>query len=634
MRTFNAALLLLVLLFFQQYLMAQSPVIAWEKNPGNEVAWMQIAPTGELIACTDKGLVALDAGSGTELWNIPTLVGTTETDFSFIPNTPFGSVVKQEGKLQSHVIFNVADGKVLCDTKAENILVGRRYILSSTGDILIQGLSGTSSVIALFDIATGKVRWTQIDLFGKGWVAEVMDGKPLETGTGSFIVGTVGGMSGGGIYCLSAKDGSIQWKAELPKISGAQTATVTETKLLSANQESADFYYLKGSNIMAYSKADGSPVWAQPVKQKGLPELIVYDPDGLIVGSIIDPKNNIGKPVISMYDYKTGAEKWEKPAKLDGGIKQYKYVEQGLAVAMETGQGAYLINIVDLKTGNFLYEKSAKLKGELKEMKPSSKGLFFRTSTEINILNLSTGTNVFEKSIRCGSEETLLHSWKNQTCYVFNPGDDLLYSLDLSSSELKNLSGIEIKFEQKESPTSLEVRENGILLYSSQNMILYDFIGKEVFRKHIPAPGESGWKKAILATSAMLNAMDAMRYYELSAAAASAKQDMSTPQGREFCDQIGQFGNAVGNMRMESAAKDMERMKARFKASAGGDNTYFMLCKLEDGSFGLSAVSKLDGTKTGEISFSKNKQPRYEVDDISKKLFYIAERGKIVCYSY
>ncbi|MFM7813369.1 MAG: PQQ-binding-like beta-propeller repeat protein, partial [Flavobacteriales bacterium] len=488
--------------------------------------------------------------------------------------------------------------------------------------------------IALFDVATGKIRWSQIDLFGKGWVAEVMDGKPLETGNASFIVATVGGMSGGGIYCLSEKDGAILWKGELPKVSGAQSSTVTETKLLTSTQESADFYYLKGSNIMAYSKSDGKPVWEKPVKQKGLPDMIAYDPEGLIVGSIIDPKNNIAKPVISMYDYKSGTEKWEKAAKLDGGIKQYKYVDQGLAVAMETGQGNYLINIVDLKTGSFLYEKSAKLKGELREIRSSSKGLFFRTTTEVNILNLASGNNFLEKSIRCGAEQNLLHAWKDQICYIFNPGDNLLYSIDISTGELKNLSGIEIKFEQKEKPSSIEIRENGVLLYSSQNMILYDFIGKELYRKHIPAPGESGWKKAILATSAMINAMDAMQYYELAAAAQSAKQDASTPQGREFCDQIGQFGNSVGNMRMASAAKDMERMKARFKASAGGDNTYFMMTKMTDGTFGLTAISKVNGTSTGEISFGKNKQPRYEVDDISKKLYYLAERGKIMCYSY
>lgn len=619
---------------FHHHLYSQSPKISWEKAPANDVAWMQIAPTGELITCTDKGFIAIDPNTGAEIWAIPSLVGTAESDFSFVPNTPYGAVVKQEGQLQSHVIFNVADGKVLCDTKAENMLVGRRYILSSTGDILIQGLSGTSSIIALFDVATGKIRWSQIDLFGKGWVAEVMDGKPLETGSGSFIVGTVGGMSGGGIYCLSEKDGSILWKSELPKIGGSQTTTVTETKLLTATQESTDFYYLKGSNIMAYSKLDGKTVWDKPAKQKGLPDMIAYDPDGLIVGSIIDPKNNIGKPVISMYDYKTGAEKWEKPAKLDGGIKQYKYVDQGLAVAMETGQGNYLINIVDLKTGNFLYEKSAKLKGELREIKSSAKGLFYRTTTEVNILNLANGTAVFDKSIRCGTEQNLLYAWKGQVCYIFNPGDDILYAVDASTGEVKNLSGIEIKFEQKEVPTQIEIRENGVLLYSSQNMILFDFIGKEVYRKHIAAPGESGWKKAILATSAMLNAMDAMQYYQLEAAAQSAKKDASSPEAREFCDQIGQFGNTVGTMRMTAAAKDMERMKARFKASAGGDNTYFMMSKLADGTFGLTAISKQDASTTGEISFGKNKQPRYEVDDISKKLFYIAERGKIICYSY
>jgi hypothetical protein len=46
--------------------------------------------------------------------------------------------------------------------------------------------------------------------------AEVIDGAPIENEDGNFIIPTVGGISGGSIYCFSPKDGKQQWKAELP----------------------------------------------------------------------------------------------------------------------------------------------------------------------------------------------------------------------------------------------------------------------------------------------------------------------------------------------------------------------------------------------------------------------------------
>ncbi|MFM7104523.1 MAG: PQQ-binding-like beta-propeller repeat protein, partial [Flavobacteriales bacterium] len=590
---------------------AQKPTQQWGNTFGSSILWMQIAPTGELLLATSAGLKGVDAQTGNELWNIASLTNLVESEFSFVPNTPFGAVIRQEGMLQSHLLFNLSDGKVLCDTKGDKIAVARRHILTSTGDILIQGLQDKSAILALYDIKTGKPRWIQKDLFGKSIFSEQIDGKPLEVTNGNFIMATYGGTKGGGIYCLSIKDGSKVWEAALPKVSGAQTSTPNEAKLLSANPDSDAFYFMKGTNIMAYSKTDGKQLWSQPAKQRGLPDAIVYDPEGLIVGSIIDPGNNIVKPVINMYDYATGTEKWPKPAKLAGSIRQYKYVDQGLAIAMETGQGNYLINIVDLNSGDFLYEKGAKLKGELKELRAASNGLFFRASSEINILDLQSGANVHAKSIKCKEEQQLLYAWKDSHCYVFNPADALLYDINLSDGSLQSI-GTQVSFEQKESPTAIEVRTNGILLTSSQNLLLLDFNGKEIYRKHIPAPGESGWRKALYATSAVLNAMDGMKYYELAASAEAAKKDVSTPQGREFCDKVGQFGNTVGNMRMESAAKDMERMKARFKASAGGDNTYFMMSKLSDGTLGLTAINKVDGSSSGEISFAKDKQPKYE----------------------
>ncbi len=611
------------------------PAIAqWEVSLKKSISWYQISPTGNLILSTNDGLVGLNEKSGELLYTIPNVISELEDEFQVIPNTPFGMISRQEGRLESKLIFKLTDGKVLFDSKKEGISIGKQYLLGSTGDFIFQGIRGKESVFFLVDIVSGTLRWELKNPFDNGIFAEVIDGAPIENEAGNFIIPTAGGMSGGAIYCFSPADGKQVWKAELPKLKGAQTTTKTETKLATSYFEKDKFIYMRGQAVMAYDISSGKAIWAEPAKQRGLPDRVIYDPVGLIVASAVDPNNTIFKPTMAMYDYKTGQEIWNEQVKLKGTVTAYNYCNKGLLISMDGGNGKSLVNIVDLDKGGYVFENAYKINGFVEEMQLSGSSVYIRTTLEEDFVSLENGKSILAKNISSKPELPLVNIRNGDISYTFNPADDLLYKSDLNNQTQSALTTTKIEFEQKETPTKIGILKDRIVLSSSQTIAAFDFTGKEIYKTHVPAPGISGWKKALYATAAVLNTMDAMRYAELEVEAKKAAAATTSPQGRQFCDAIGQIANRGANVRLAAAASDMEKIRQRFKASTSGNDVQFVLGKLENKDYGLFGISKETGSKMSEINFGKDNEPKYLLDDISRVIYYLNTSGTLKAISY
>lgn len=606
----------------------------WEIDLKKSINWYQITPTGNLILATNEGILGINETNGELLYTIPNVVSVLEEEFQIIPNTPFGMISRLEGRLESKLIFKLTDGRVLFDSKKEGISIGKQYVLGSTGDLIFQGIRGKESVFFLVDITTGTIRWEQSNLFGKGIFAEVIDGAPIENEEGKFIIPTVGGMSGGAIYCFSPQDGKQQWKAELPKLKGAQTTTKTDSKLATSFLEKDKFIYMRGQAVMAYNISNGQPIWAEPAKQRGLPDRVIYDPVGLIVASAVDPNNTIFKPTMAMYDYKTGKEIWQEQVKLKGTVTNYSYCDKGLLVSMDAGNGKSLLNIIDIDKGEYLFENAYKVNGFVQEMQLLGSAVYMRTDIEEDFISLETGKSVLVKNISSKPDQPLINVRSGDFSFTFNPADDILYKSDLGKQTQIALSADKIVFEQKESPERIAILNDKVVLSSSQTVAAYNFDGKELFKTHISAPGISGWKKALYATSAVLLTMDAMRYAELEVEARKAAASTTSPQGRQFCDAIGQFANKGANVRLTAAASDMEKIRTRFKASVSGNSVQFVLGKLESKEFGLFGISKETGAKVSEINFGKDNDPKYLLDDVSHVVYYLNDTGVLKAITY
>ena len=125
-----------------------------------------------------------------------------------------------------------------------------------------------------------------------------------------------------------------------------------------------------------------------------------------------------------------------------------------------------------------------------------------------------------------------------------------------------------------------------------------------------------------------------MRYAELEVDARKASAASTTPEGRQFCDAIGQFANRGANVRLAAAANDMDKMRQRFKASTSGNDVQFVLAKLESNDYGLVGILKETGAKISEINFGKDNEPKYLLDDISRVIYYLNTNGALKAIPY
>ena len=107
--------------------------------------------------------------------------------------------------------------------------------------------------------------------------------------------------------------------------------------------------------------------------------------------------------------------------------------------------------------------------------------------------------------------------------YVFSNRDHQLYAVDREDGSYKALGG-EIKLQGGEDPVDMEIRPEGIVLISSQNLVLLGRDGQVKQQAYYPAPQLPGLLRA-------LHAVDAVRA-GLRGAAASAYGDQFAQASR------------------------------------------------------------------------------------------------------
>src|SRR5690554_5676598 len=126
--------------------------------------------------------------------------------------------------------------------------------------------------------------------------------------------------------------------------------------------------------------------------------------------------------------------------------------------------------------GQTLFKKPLKTGENILTMAHTPQGLIYITSEDANIVDLKTGEQVWNKPLKYRKSKAVSSILdKNNNRYLIS-ADDNLYAVDATSGEVSTLA--KSKFDGKESPSNVEIRDNGILLSSDQNMLLLDWNGE------------------------------------------------------------------------------------------------------------------------------------------------------------
>ncbi|MCA9782853.1 MAG: PQQ-binding-like beta-propeller repeat protein [Calditrichaeota bacterium] len=447
------------------------------------------------------------------------------------------------------------------------------------------GVLGFGTTTYLVDLITGTILW---------------DTSTIELGncSGQFYLPEAGGLlifgydkKGKPITKLvDLATGSAFWSADdwykpgkTPQLFSISTEKKSRLGVM-GNQRPLfleDGSFLELMSVMGLRRINaetGKIIWSCDLKIKGVPAPkagyapITLSTDGKTV--YVPHDNNV--VAVNVAD---GKVLWNKPEKLRGIAYQMAYTEKGLVVRGGPGgsdpKGKPFIMTLDTKSGEKSWKKP------FKDLESAS-------------------------SFVIDGDKIVIYA------------DSEIHQIDIASGDHKELAD-KIKLGDGEIPHTLELRDNGYLLISSQNLALYDTKGKQVYWTYNRAP-QAGMLAKIASTAVILAVNAASVANAYGQANARAAQSAS---GR---------GEASYTLITKNPV-----MSERFAQSESSQNFVYMLADVGPGGqkagAGVIQVDKVTGANMKSVVLG-TKDPVYEVDELGGRLFFKSGKSEITCFKF
>jgi outer membrane protein assembly factor BamB len=642
----------------------------WTKTFPSKVKWYKITDAGVLVVGTNDALYGVNPSDGKEMWKDDDIENIQEENYDPIEGTPYIVLAKKGLIKSSNKIVDVVTGKEVANTKTLGLMqVTKRIYLMKSNAVLFLGLgSNGKPVLMKINLADGSKVWEQQKLFEKN--SEQIVSEAGEVKDGFFIA------TNKNIYKLNAQTGeiiySVDMKSDLPvaappkkqkgmfgafKMGKAMDQAANELATITSadffQKDNMDAIYFWNQDILTeFNVADGKELW----KRVDLPSPvtnILFDTHGMLVATSEKTKEDEAKANKSgggllgkikrssagkknrasllCLDMATGAEKWDSDVDLQGDVMAYKLSGTKLILATARDQGTNFISIVNLDAGKSVTKKPLSIKGEIRDLEIVPQGLYYRTEDQINILDLESGDKTWKKGLSV--KNCVGDNENDKVGYVY--ADEVIHKVDFEKGDISDwVTGV--KFDGKEDPTSLQVRENGVLLTSDQNVRLYSFDGKQAWHNYQPAPGRTMAGKMLSGLGGLASAMVA------AGSAASAAQ-MSYAKGyygstSPSLDNDIKNANANAAAFAGAAASSFASISRRFKATKEANNYISILTNFGNSNnakdAGIMMVNKTTGKEIRRMMFGDKKDPDYKLDELGKVVYYKADGNEIQGFGF
>jgi len=653
----------------------------WTKNFPSKINWYKITDAGILVVATKDGLYGVNPTDGKEIWKNDDIENINEENYDPIEGTPYIVMAKRGMFKSSNKIVDVVTGKVIANTKDLGLMsLTKRIYLMKSNAVLFYGIGASGKpTLMKINLADGAKVWEQQKLFEK--MSEQIVSEAGEVADGLFIA------TNRNIYKLNPQTGeqlyNIDMKSDIPvaapkeekkggfmgaigkKVPGAgmfgmgkkldeganEAATLTSADFFQRDNLSV-IYFWNQDILTAFNVADGKEIW----KRVELPSPItniLFDTRGMLVATSEKTKEDeakankgggglIGKikrssagkknrASLLCLDMNTGAEKWDSDVDLQGDVMAYKLVGTKLILATARDQGTNFISIVNLDAGKSVTKKPLSIKGDIRDLEIVPQGLYYRTEDQINILDMESGEKTWAKGMavkNCSGDNQ-----NDKVGYVF--ANATIYKTDFEKGDISEwVTGV--KFDGKEDPSSLQVRENGVLLTSEQNVRLYSFDGKQVWHTYEPAPGRTMAGK-------MLSGLGGLASTMVAAGSAANAAQMSYAKGY-YGSTSPSLDNSIKNANANAAAfsgaasSSFASISKRFKATKEANNYIAILTNFGKSNnakdAGVMMIDKTTGKEIRKMVFGDKKDPDYKLDELGKVVYYRADGNEIQGFGF
>jgi len=645
---------------------ANTAAAAWSVKVNGGIRWQQITPAGALLVATDSSLAGVDIDHGQVTWEKPELAGIAAD--SVRPMEDSLLMIAERPDLLT--IFDPVTGAVVFDSRklALSKVVTRR-VLPQSGTLLVHGQRTEGpAVVALYDLSSGQQLWVNDSLFTQGdapkkrgfgalmqnltrMVGSGTELEVLQAGPDAIIVHTLMGLRS-----LDARSGAVRWSASLPTQRGAVARHV---RLYQSIDRADRIYVSFDDSLMAYKLADGQPLWAKPAKIDGWIRDIVQHPNGIVMLPQSPPANEATGNVrivngvvqtgINVARYEDGATIADKPVRMHGSVIDAIIAGNDVVLAVDAESKTF-VNVLDVPTATLRLKKDAKIKGQLAYAELTPAGLLYVSrpdatiNAEVNIIDLESGQQRFKDAIESGkplsgnaddynAARYYLHTAvEDQTLWVFANRDHRLYAVDRGNGSFRPVSN-EIKLQGGEDPTAMEIRQDGIVLTSPQNLVIVSRDGQIKKQVYYPAPQAPGLLRALYALNAVRAGLYGAAASAYGDAFAQASRQATDPTMRHVSRQLAQAYTQQGKQLEGYSRQSAALATKRFKASLDLPNFVFMLTKSPEGKGNiLLEIDKDTAQPRARVNLGKENEPAYAVDDIADMLFLESAPGTLVGY--
>lgn len=631
---------------------------AWSTSFKGSINWTRITPLGFLLVNSSAGLHGVDPESGEITWTHAELAGASEGSFAMLEGTPFATINGPQGGL---FMFEPIEGSIVFSSKEAGFkTVDNQFFLYKPGTILILGLKEDDKPgLSMIDMSTGKALWSKPSEFGMVTASYDLSEKHCLISTLFFI------------FKMDVKTGDEVWKKSMdPKFEkmaglmamldkGNAGGLIKKEdlvgKILVPEQNPSACYVAVqaknektvngettvsySSNYNAFDLETGEYIWPAVVQFPDMLGTTIAAERGFVTCPM-----SSGNSRINVLDYKTGESVLGKKGRgitVKGSVLGYSLIDQGILVNTRVLSGSSTKNyiyLLDTETLEPKFKKPADLKGDVSKVIDTGGKLVIITSEETNIYDPGTGELLLKDAVEGGANLT---AEQGDRIYAFNTDDDLLYSIDRSNGSVQALSSTELKFDGKEKPQYIELREKGVVVSAEQNIVMYDYDGNMVFQKYLPAPRLPGITRALMAAYAVRAAyVGAVSGYASAAfGAASAnieveKGDANAAVAKGMTQGMSQAYGELSKAGFAYADKAFKAMNTRFKATTESNTSMLMMVDKGDKVYGLQELNKDTGAEESFIDMGKDKEPVYEVDAVANRIFYRRSGTSLVCYSF
>ncbi|MDR1583631.1 MAG: PQQ-binding-like beta-propeller repeat protein [Prevotellaceae bacterium] len=441
---------------------------------------IQQSESGIIVVSSPNAICGIDPYTQNVLWkydfNVPNIKTVTGTNLIYLNVSDTRTI-----------LIDPVQGREIFDTGAEAVDFEGAFLLDKLNMFFIYANNGKlkRKYLYAFDLQSAELKWAKDIGEGRSNKAKrFFSAIGANTMVEKYSImltdyeNNVLFINDKKITRFNSENGEILWKQEM-KYPVSKATVIPDKKILFLN-------YISQRVLELINVDDGSKILPKPLKASGsFISITPYGSDALVITS----------GGLNIFDFATNSFKWKKfPS--TGYISYYRILNNGFLTINETQPDysyVYFVDTIGQKTWHRYVDKLA-------VYDVCKQGLFYGTNSNINIMDFSNnGKDAWVNNLSITSKDAYYHYNANTQALTMLVKSNLLgvdlpfalYSFDLNTGDYSLLNK-DIVFDDKEGVKqwiAVEETANGYIIYTAQNLILFDKEGKITYHKNYPQVG-------------------------------------------------------------------------------------------------------------------------------------------------